>query len=256
MTEATTSSIQSAAGGLLATKTWTPEGTPTAAVLVVHGFAEHLGRYEHVAAKLTDAGYLVHAYDLRGHGRSSGTRGHIESLDGLLADLVVVHGDLAAAHPDLPIVLLGHSIGGATCWPTWRASPPHRVDAAVISGPYLQNALKTPAVLLKLAPLMGRIAPRLAFQRFDATTISRDPEVVRRYDTDPFVYRGKVDARTGATLLAAGQRVIAAAGRVTTPILVLQGGDDRVSAVAGTRAAFAAIGSEDKSLEVYDGVLP
>ena len=125
MTEATTSSIQSTAGGPLATKTWTPEGTPTAAVLVVHGFAEHVGRYEHVAAKLTEAGYLVHAYDLRGHGRSSGTRGHMESLDGLLADLGVAHGDLAAAHPDLPIVLLGHSIGGADrCWPTWRASPP------------------------------------------------------------------------------------------------------------------------------------
>lgn len=90
---------------------WEPDQPPKAVVCLIHGLGEHSGRYAHVAAKLCDAGYAVTAIGLRGHGRSSGRRGHIpidvahDDVDRLLADVKVRYAGLAR-------FLYGHSLEG------------------------------------------------------------------------------------------------------------------------------------------------
>jgi alpha-beta hydrolase superfamily lysophospholipase len=239
-------------GTTIFTQTWQPPD-PRALVVLAHGFAEHSGRYDHVAQALTDAGYAVAALDHRGHGRSGGPRALLRDISELSADLALFRQELDAVHGDLPQVLLGHSMGGAVVLDHLLGQHDD-VAAVVLSGPYIRNAAPVSPVLKRLAPVVGRIVPGVPTQKLPASAVSRDPAVVADYEADPLNYRGGVPAATAAALLAVEQRILADAHRISEPILIVHGTDDQLADVAGSRALAGRLGSSTVELKTYDGL--
>ncbi|WP_338426435.1 alpha/beta hydrolase [Sphingopyxis kveilinensis] len=241
------------AGAKLRVTRWLPESLPKAIVLLAHGYAEHAGRYAHVAKRLTDAGYAVYAVDHWGHGRSDGEGGYVPRfsayLDGM-AELLALAG---INHGDTPRLLLGHSMGGliATLFLIERQQA---FVAAALSGPAILPAEPPSRFTVWISRFLSRFFPRLGVLSLDANGVSRDPAVVEAYKADPLVYDGKIGARLGKEFMDAMAVAQADAPKIRLPILIQHGGADRLTAPAGSRYLFDHVGSVDKRLEIYPGL--
>ena len=178
--------------------TWLPREEARAVVVIVHGYAEHGGRYGHVGEFLARRGYAVYAFDLRGHGRSEGERAFVNSFDEYLDDAGSFLETVRGRNPGRPLFLLGHSLGGAIATLFTIERKPD-IRGLVLSGPLIKFSSGISPVHKALALLVGSIFPRLpAAKRLDSRFISRDPRVVDQYERDPLVYRGWTLAREGA----------------------------------------------------------
>lgn len=241
-----------AAGGLrLFRRAWLPE-EPARALLLVHGYAEHSGRYEAMGTWFGARGCVVHAYDHRGHGRSEGPRCHVDRFEDFLDDLGLVLDAVQSEHPELPITLVGHSMGGLVSL-AYLAERKPRISSAVTSGPALSLGAVSPA-RVALARAVRRVFPRLAIgSGLDLDGLSRDPEVVRRYLADPLIVR-TMTTSLGAELLAAAPRTAARAGDVAVPLLMLHGEEDPLCAAEGSRAFHAGLRAPGSALRVYPGL--
>lgn len=237
-------------GGLdLFGRSWLPD-RPERALLLVHGWAEHSGRYEHVGAWFAARGCAVHAYDHRGHGRSAGARGHARRFDELLDDLGIALARVRAENPELPLFLVGHSMGGLIV-AVFAAERAPELAGIVTSGAALAVADRPSPVRQRLLRLVARVAPRLRMDRPIATEmLSRDPEVGRAYSEDPAVLR-QMTLGMGAGFLSAVGRSVAAADRVRVPMLLLHGGDDRLCLPEGSRRFFEGLADPASELRVY-----
>ena len=239
------------AGGLtIHTRLWEPEGTAKAIVVLVHGLGEHSGRYEAVAARLTEAGYAVSSFDLRGHGQSAGGRGDtrfavtFQDIDRLLADA-------AGRFTPRPCFLYGHSLGGLLVLAYTLERRP-AVAGVVASGAALHTALREQKVKLILVRLLGPLLPRLALPSgLDDRFISRDPDVVAAYRADPLVH-DKATLGFGLDAVRAADATLAGAARFPVPLLLLHGGADRLTYPSGSRAFAAALDPDMCTLTVYD----
>lgn len=241
------------AGAKLHVTRWLPEGRPRAIVLLAHGYAEHAGRYAHVAKRLTDAGYAVYAVDHWGHGKSDGEGGYVPRfsayLDGM-AELLTL-GEIN--HGDTPRLLLGHSMGGliATLFLIERQQA---FVAAALSGPAILPAEPPSRFTVWISRFLSRFFPRLGVLSLDANGVSRDPAVVEAYKADPLVYGGKIGARLGKEFMDAMAVAQADAPKIRLPILIQHGEADRLTAPAGSRYLFGHVASVDKRLEIYPGL--
>lgn len=242
-----------AARAKLHLKHWAPPRPARAVVMLIHGYAEHLGRYEHVAARLTAAGYAVYALDHWGHGTSDGVPGFVPAfsvyLDGVAALLARVRAD----HPLAPRFLLGHSMGGLIA-ASFLLRHQQEFVGAVLSGPAITAAEPPSAATLLLARILSTLAPRVGVIQLDATQVSRDANVVAAYLADPLVYKGRVGARLGAQMLAAMDDVQANASRITLPLLLMHGQRDGLAAPAGSQFLYDRAASSDKTLKLYEGL--
>jgi len=215
-------------------RSWLPDGDPRAAVMLVHGLGEHSGRYAHVADRLTASGYAVHALDHRGHGKSEGKRVYVKSYDEFMADLIQFRALVERSHPGLPVVALGHSMGG-------NLVVGHVLDhqdglaGMVLSGPALKAGDELSPAKVTIFKAVAKIAPGLRPEGLDAEAISRDPAVVAAYQADPLVFTGKISAGLGAALLDAMDTFPARYASLSLPILLLHGGEDRLTNIEGTR---------------------
>ncbi len=200
---------------------WHAGDDARAAVLILHGIAEHSGRYEHVGRRLAAAGFDTVAIDHRGYGRSGGRRGHVDSWDRFSDD---VEDQMAQIRTlGLPVILLGHSMGGliATRYVVDERVQP---DLLVLSGPALGAVI--PAHLRALAPLLSRVLPTLEIREDgDPALLSTDPAVGEEFYADPLRVPYPT-ARLGAELMRAMEEARAAIEKVTMPTYVVHGGDD------------------------------
>ncbi|PVE42024.1 alpha/beta hydrolase [Limnohabitans planktonicus] len=234
----TRSDLQGEAG-MLAVYDWPlPDVTPgLGTVLLVHGLGEHAGRYGELAAQLRSWGFIVRAYDQQGHGQSEGARGDMLHPGSLQADLGRVI-DATRQHPhsaNLPLVLLGHSMGGLVVARA-LAEQLRPVDAAVLSSPALGAS---PNVLQKLLlATLPKLAPHLCVDNgLDANFVARDAAEVQAYKADPRVHR-RISIGLAAWILSQGTRTVEEAARWSVPTLLLYAGDDHL-VQAGASAAFA-----------------
>jgi len=239
----------------LALYSWQPENSskeagrtsvkPRAVVLIVHGLGEHAGRYNHVAHALQNWGFEVRAYDQRGHGKSGGKPGVLPSNMALLDDLAEVVDDTRLHCHGLPLILLGHSLGGLVA-SRFVALGIRPVDALVLSSPALDAGLGAfQKLLLKLLP---RVAPNLCVGNgLDAHFISHDPQVVKDYLSDRLVHN-KISPRLGKFIATAGPATIAAAARWQTPTLLLYAGADKLVDPAGSHG-FAALATASPAVK-------
>jgi alpha-beta hydrolase superfamily lysophospholipase len=233
------SSLAGAGGLRLFRRAWLPPSAERA-LLVVHGFAEHSARYDRLGSWFAARGFAVHAYDHRGHGRSGGPRTHVDRFDEYLDDLDVALAHVRAAHPGLPLVLLGHSMGGLVVTAHLAQRDP-ALHAAVTSGAALALSPELSRGRILAARALRRVAPRLRIgSGLDPQGLSRDPEVVRRYLEDPLVHR-TLTVSLAAELLAALESTAAACDRVRVPWLLLHGEADPICPVAGSRVAQARV---------------
>ncbi len=200
-------------------RTWFPD-EPWATMLIVHGLAEHSGRYERTGSLLAGAGIAVSSFDLLGHGSSAGTRCYVDSFADYLHE---VEAELAFSRRDgLPAVLLGHSLGGLIVLDYLTSGRP-APDAAVVSAPALTGGK---AWQRAVAPVLGRFLPQMSIpSAITGEQLSRDPSVGEAYFADPLVST-KTSARLGAEMFAAGDRVRSRLDRLEVPTLVIHGGSD------------------------------
>jgi acylglycerol lipase len=234
-------------------QSWAPEeGVARGVVVVIHGFGEHSGRYEHVARRLVAERYVTYALDHRGHGRSQGTRAVIDRLADAVSDidqLVVLAGD---AHPGLPVFMLGHSMGGLLAV-QYALEHQDRLAGLVLSGALAAlDAASGPARLI--ARMLSAVAPRAGLIALDASLVSRDPQVVAAYRADPMVHHGKLPARTVAELIAAGQRFPERVAEIRVPTLIMYGSDDRLCPPSGSVMLGERIGAADITVIPYEGL--
>ncbi|MBK7951278.1 MAG: alpha/beta hydrolase [Deltaproteobacteria bacterium] len=237
---------------------WLPPA-PRRAMILVHGYAEHAGRYDAMATWFAARGFAVHAYDQAGHGRTRGPRGHVDRFERLLDELSRFVEQIAADHPGLPIALVGHSMGGLVVAATAVFRRP-AVEWIVLSGALLEMPTAGSfdrRLRLLAARFLSAIAPRIGLSTgLDAAGLSRDPEVVRRYLEDPYV-KDRMSARFAAGLAGMVERVASSADRVERPILVLHGGDDPICPVSGSRRFHAGLDpaiANRSRLSVYPGL--
>ena len=232
---------------------WLPDGNPRAVVMLLHGLGEHSGRYAHVADALNGAGYAVHALDHRGHGKSDGKRAFVKSYDELMTDLVQFRAMVEREHAGVPLIVLGHSMGG-------NLAVGHALDhqqgitGLALSGAALQVGSDLSPGKLKVFRIIAKIAPGFRPEGLSADAISRDPAVVTAYRNDPLVFTGKISAGMGAALIDAMERFPARYHEFTLPIVVMHGGDDQLASIEGSKALAAAAVNAQVTTHFYDGL--
>lgn len=240
-------------GSRLFHQSWLPGGDTKAALLVVHGLAEHSGRYLNVVNHFVPQGYAVYALDHFGHGKSDGTRVFVQSFDDYLDPLGMFLEMVKGWQSGKPVFLVGHSLGGLIA-PLLVLKHDPDMPGMILSAPLAKIPQHVSPLVIALSKILSSIVPKLGVEDIDSGTISKDPEVVRAYDEDPLVYRGKTTARLAAELLQGMQRIQSQASKITVPVLIMQGCEDRLVDPDDGQLLYDLVGSDDKTLKMYPGL--
>ena len=223
---------------------------PRLTVALVHGYAEHAGRYAHVAAALNAKGISVVAVDLRGHGRSDGARGHVDAFSDYHQDVDVL---LAKADEGRPLFMLGHSMGGLLTAHYLLAGKGPKVHGVVLSSPYLGLALEVSGVKKGAAVLLSRVLPKLSLPSgLEGKDLTRDPAMVKLHDDDRLNF-GTANARWFTESTQAMERVLAQASQLSKPLLLVYGGADRVASADATDRFAAKLAVADREVARLPG---
>jgi len=233
-------------------QSWLPEGEPRAVLLIVHGLAEHCGRYGNVVDHFVLLGYAVYGIDHLGHGKSDGTRVYVKRFDDYTNTLKAYFDKVRGSQPGKPIFLVGHSMGGLI-GVTYLLDHQAELAGAVLSGPAVKIPKYVTPFILLMGKMLSALTPKYRLLPLDANGVSRDPGVVQAYVSDPLVHRGKMTARLAAEMLKTMQTITAQAARITLPILIVQGSADRLVNPSGARMLYDAVSSVDKEIKIYDG---
>jgi len=244
----------SGAGGVrIVYDVWTPAGEPRAVVVLAHGYGEHARRNDHVAQHFGTAGLVTYALDHRGHGRAGGKRVRVRQMSEFVSDYAHLVETARDDHPGLPLIVLGHSMGGGIVF-AYGVEHPGAYDLMVLSGPAIAAHTGVSKLKAVVGKAVGSILPDLPIEAIDANLVSRDPAVVADYIADPLVYRGKIPAGIGKALLLVGESMDRRAPAITAPLLVVHGEDDQLVPAEGSRRLVRCVGSADVELKVYPGL--
>jgi alpha-beta hydrolase superfamily lysophospholipase len=223
-------------------------------LLLVHGLAEHSGRYEGAGSWFAARGCAVHAYDQQGHGKSAGPRGHVREFSDYLDDLDVMLRFVCERHRELPIFLVGHSMGGLVVASFARERDPE-VAGAVTSGAALRLSDGVSGAKIFAVRVLARLFPRMRFDaQIDPAGLSRVPEVVRAYVADPLVFQ-KITTSLAKELFGEIRRTGEGGQDVRLPMLLLHGEDDPICPAEASRHFYAQLGAAEKGLRTYPGLL-
>ncbi len=230
---------------------WLPE-KPKAVVCLVHGHGEHVGRYEHVAFALAERSYALFGFDLRGHGKSAGPRGHTPSYEALRDDIHAFCQQVRERYPALPRFLYGHSMGGNLVINyALRRQPELR--GIVATGPWLELAFQPPALQVMLGRLMNRLAPTFTQDSgLDTKALARDERVVQAYENDPLVH-SKISARLFVSMYETGRWALRHASMFPLPLLLMHGEADRLTSAEASRRFAEAVPGGRCTLRLWSG---
>ena len=240
-------------GMRLKVREWSRTSSPTAVMALVHGLAEHSGRYEAFAGAMNRSGIDVYAVDLPGHGRSEGPRCHVTSFADYLQAVQALIDRIRTRHPEPPVVLFGHSMGGLIS-ASYLLKAQREVTACVLSSPAVVPPDPPSAVARFVLRLIAALAPRVGVMQVDGRGVSRDPHVVEAYQNDPLVHRGKISARLAWELDRAMRRLIERAGDINIPAFIVQAGRDILVDPQGAHLLHQTLSSHRKQIRVYEGL--
>lgn len=226
---------------------------PSAHLLLVHGFGEHSGRYDHVAAALNQEGVAVHSFDLRGHGESGGRRVFINRFEDYLHDTLVALEDVVQAAQDKPIFLAGHSMGGAIATRlVQKFQPP--LSGLILSSPAFGFAVKVPRWKAVAGRIFSAIWPSLALPSgLVRSQLSHDPAVAQQLSQDPHAQLNAT-ARWYTECLDIQPKLLEDAPGVKIPLLCLLSGEDLITELQASKLFFQAAGAPDKHCIEYPGL--
>ncbi len=231
---------------------WRPQEEPRAVVVLVHGLGEHIGRYQHVAEALNATGFGVIGFDLPGHGRSSGPRGHA-SYNQIMDDIDHLLKEAAQRYPGTPCFLYGHSLGGSLVLYYCLKRRPD-LQGVIASAPGLATGVPVPSSKLFLAKVMAVLAPSYSMDNgLDLTYLSHDPAVIQAYKNDPLVHP-KISASLGKDLLTSGSWILEHAGEFRLPLLLMQGAGDRIVSVTYNTLFAKAVPQDKVTFKLWEGL--
>ena len=237
-------------GGRIFTRHWEPDGTPKANLVICHGVNSHGGQYVGAGEDFASRGYAVTALDLRGRGKSDGERFYIESIDEYVADVSAAIEHARGKHPDLPLYLLGHSAGGVTSV-TYALDFQDRIDALIRER--FAFRVFAPNFALKLLEGATHVLPHAHVLRLKMEDFSRDPDWVAQLNADPLTHDEVQPVATVAAFARAGERFEREFGKITLPVFIIHGTDDKATRPDGSEQFFNEASSTDKTLKLYEG---
>lgn len=226
-----------------------PTETVSGVVLICHGLGEHSGRYGNVVDALLPDGWAVYGLDHRGHGLSGGRRAHLEDYTYFLADFDAFRRVVVARHPDVPVFLLGHSMGGQIAL-AYALDHQAELRGLVLSAPALASDA-VPKAAIPVLRAVGKFLPTLRPAGIDTTKISKDPGVVAAYQADPLVHHGKPTLGLSLGLFSQFDVLPGRARSLTIPLLLQHGGKDALADPAGSRLLESTSGSPDQTVRWY-----
>lgn len=233
-------------------KAWLPDGQTKAIILVAHGLGEHINRYTNLVNFALPRGLAVYGLDHQGHGKSEGRRCYIDRFQVYIDDLKTFYDMVRKDNPGLKIVLLGHSMGGLIAT-VYAVQHQKDIEALIVSAPSLKPGQGITPFTITLARILSAIVPKLGVSKLDSSYLSHDKAVVEAYDNDPLVYRGKITARLGSELFSTMAKLESQMHTLTLPLLIMQGTDDKLVEVEGSRMLYEKATSADKTLKMYEG---
>ena len=233
-------------------QSWLPEDDPKAGLVVVHGLAEHSGRYMNLVNHFVPSAYAVYGIDHVGHGKSDGERVYVERFKDYTETLRQYIGMIRNWQPGIPLFMIGHSMGGLIA-AAYLLEHQRELSGAVFSGPGVKVPDNLSQALILAGKLLSIVMPKTGILQLDANGVSRDPAVVEAYINDPLVYTGKITARLGAEMLKTMREVTEKASAITLPVTIVQGSDDRLIDPSGAQLLYDRVGSADKTVKIYDG---
>jgi alpha-beta hydrolase superfamily lysophospholipase len=230
---------------------WIPP-VPKAIALVCHGHAEHLGRYGRLATALVARRYAVYGQDHRGHGRSSGTRALAMRFDDFADDFHHLSERARRAHPGLPMVLIGHSMGGLIAV-RYALTYGDELKALVTSGAALVIDEGVSATTRRAGGVISRVLPNAPLPRDDSgeDKLTCNPEIRRQFGLDDRTHHGPARFRTAHQMLVAGEDARRRAHQIRLPLLAMYDADDTLTYPSGTRILYERAGSVDKTLKLW-----
>lgn len=242
--------LESTGGARIFARSWRPETRAKAVVAIVHGFNSHGGQYVWAGERLAASGYAAYALDLRGRGKSSGERFYVEAIDEYLADVDALLALARSREPGLRVFLLGHSAGGVI---SSVYALDHQAELAGLVCESFAYRVPAPGFALQAIKGLSHIAPRLQVLRLKNEDFSRDPAWVRMLDSDPLTAGENQPAITVAAMQRGNERLDREIPRITLPLLILHGTDDKATLPKGSRLFHERAGSRDKTLKLYEG---
>ncbi|WML23890.1 alpha/beta hydrolase [Neobacillus sp. OS1-33] len=246
---ATEGTFNGVAGAELFFRVIEPLSAPKAAVILVHGHGDHSGGLRNLSASLVNNEYIVYALDLRGHGKSTGKRGFIRNWDEFRGDLHAFRKLVSLDQPDLPLYIVGHSMGGLIALE-------YALDySSGISG----MIAISPAISYEVTPfeqfgitLMGKVKPDYTINKLANTRmlLKKNSELHAKYYSDRLRHN-TVTPGLGSELIQAVSRTVNQAQSIKLPLLLQYGLDDKITPPTKLRQFFHQVASTDKQLYEY-----
>jgi len=231
---------------------WIPE-KPKAVIQIVHGFAEHSGRYLNVVNQLTPLGYVIYANDHRGHGKSDGKRNYVDNFDQYIEDEKILYDLIKNNHHNLPIFMLGHSMGSMIAL-VFTKNYETLLRGLILSGTGTGAGESTSKTLKLIVKLLAKITPKKYINPgLKADKLSHDSEVIHAYENDPLVNADKITIRLGWELMNYFEKYDSITSTLKLPLLVQCGAED--SLIKGSEELLRkAFNMEDKTILIYEGL--
>jgi len=246
------STLQTNDGLQLFVREWHPEIEPLAIVCLLHGKGEHSGRYPNLASALNNTGYILLTFDLRGHGKSQGKRGHAPSYKSLMDDISKILDLASSRYPKLPCFLYGHSMGGNLVINyVLRCKP--KLAGVIATGPWLKLSFRIPLWKIIIGKIMYNILPSFAMTNTMTNQyLSRDSKVIRAYNKDPLVHN-RISVRLAVDIIYNGEWALEHADKFSLPLLIMHGGADCLTSPEASRK-FSENVASDCTYKLWEGL--
>lgn len=231
---------------------WLPTKEPKAIIILVHGLRAHSGCYLKLNNYLLSKGYAIYSFDLRGHGKSEGIKGHVDNFSDYVYDLQVFINRVRSERGGYDIFVIGISMGG-TITLDYALENQNQLVGLIAAGAFLRPDVSVSPLLIQICTFLSLTLPKMRIGSFDISVMSKDKLVVHRYTKDPLYYKGKITARLGSELLEASKKLQPQISSIKLPILIMHGTADRLANLEGSITLCESVGSIEKTLKLYDG---
>ncbi len=240
-------------GLALSAKIWQADGDAKGIICLIHGFGEHQDRYVHVTQLFAQNQLTTYSFDLRGHGNTVGKRGHFKNYDLLLDDIDSMIAKIKTKHPNLPIIIYGHSMGGNIVANYILIRSTSSLKGALLTSPWFVLTTQPADGKIKMARIMNKIFPSFAEEgNLDTDDLSHDKAVGAAYIADPLV-QGKISVRAFTSIYDAGLWALDNANKLSLPTLLVHGTSDKITSFEAS-IDFSKNAGEQCELKLWDGL--